>query len=141
MGRDAPSLQVGWSGKCNVQIIQSWAKTFLLSSENHPQNVPQPTQNAIFQAAMIRTWQECFALLCISSSCLLPEKHCVHIQGVPSGLRPYVWLNVIWRVPMPAEFCMRRRGLGRIGWAVGQDVGTSKSKSTQPRSQTGWNIL
>ena len=44
MGRDAPSLQVGWSGKCNVQIIQSWAKTFLLSSENHPQNVPQPTQ-------------------------------------------------------------------------------------------------
>ena len=44
--------------------VQSCVKTFLLSSENHPQNVPLPTPkmhyDAIFQPAITKTWHGCF---------------------------------------------------------------------------------
>ena len=44
--------------------VSSCVETFLLSSENHPQNFPLPTPNlhygAIFPPAISETWQECF---------------------------------------------------------------------------------
>ena len=39
-------------------------------------------------------------------------------------------------VPLSARFCLGRPGrweFGKTGWAGGQDDGTHKSKSTQPR--------
>ena len=46
------------------EILQSCVKTFLLSSENCPQNVPLLTPKlhfgAIFQPSVPKTWQECF---------------------------------------------------------------------------------
>ena len=59
------------------------------------------------------------------SSCLIPLtfRHSLHsrnkdIQGGPSA-----------------------RGLGWVDWAAGQDGGTPKSKSAQPRSTSRWNTL
>ena len=50
-------------------VVQSCGKPFLLSSENHPQNGPLPTQKlrygAIFQPAIPETLQECFTPLSI----------------------------------------------------------------------------
>ena len=44
--------------------LLSCVKTFLISSEGNPQNVPLPTpklhNDAIFQPAIPKTWQECF---------------------------------------------------------------------------------
>ena len=51
--------------------IQSCVKTFLLSSENHPQNVPLPTQKmhhgTTFQPAIPGTWQDFFYMTVVLS--------------------------------------------------------------------------
>ena len=50
--------------KTNSDDIQSSVKTFLRSSQNHPQNVWLPTPKmhymATFKPTMPKTWQECF---------------------------------------------------------------------------------
>ena len=50
------------------KTIQSCVKTFLLSSENHPQDAPLPTAKihkvATFLPATPGTRQECFTRLC-----------------------------------------------------------------------------
>ena len=76
-------FQANHRGICNgsqnaVEIIQSCVKTFLLSSENHPQKVLLLPQNmhydALFQPPIPETWQECFTLLCTVSVDSLPHR-------------------------------------------------------------------
>ena len=43
------------------------------------------------------------------------------------------WVDLDFDVPLSARFCLGRLEFGRTGWAGGQDDGTSKFKSTQPR--------
>ena len=43
------------------------------------------------------------------------------------------WVDLDVDVPLSAGFCLGRWELGKTRWAGGQDDGTSKSKSTQPR--------
>ena len=50
------------------------------------------------------------------------------VQGCGMG-----WVDLDFDVPPSARFCLGQWEFGRTGWAGGQDDGTSKSKSTQPR--------
>ena len=47
----------------------------------------------------------------------------------------------ILSVPRSARFCLGWFEFGRRGWAAGQDGGTPKSKSIQPRSTSTWDAL
>ena len=55
--------------------------------------------------------------------------------------RTWVGFALILVIPLPAQFCLGRWVLGRIGCADGQDEGTSRWKSTQPRSATTRHTL
>ena len=52
------------SGYFYTTLYTKLTKTFLLSFDNHSQNVPLPTPklhySAIFKPAIPQTWQECF---------------------------------------------------------------------------------
>ena len=48
----------------------------------------------------------------------------------------WVGLTKILGVPLSAQFCLGCWQLGGSSWAIRQHGGTSKSESTQPRSQT-----
>ena len=50
-------------------------------------------------------------------------------------------LTWILSVPLSAQFCLGWWVCSRRGWAPGQDSGTPKSKSTQPRSTNRWDTL
>ena len=43
------------------------------------------------------------------------------------------WVDLDFKVPLSAGFCLGRWEFGRTGYTSGKDNGTSKSKSTQPR--------
>ena len=64
-----------------------------------------------------------------------------NLQYVPYVPRLGVGVTLILVIPLSAQFCLDRLEFGRIGQAVRQRCGTSKSKSTQPRSRTRWNTL
>ena len=53
------------------------------------------------------------------------------------------WVGLTWilGVPLSDQFCMGWWEFGRSGWANGQEGGTPKSKSTQPRYKTRWITL
>ena len=50
------------------------------------------------------------------------------------------WLE-FWVYSIAAQFCLGWSKFGRSGWADGQDGGTPKSKSTQPRSMSRLDTL
>ena len=68
----------------------------------------------------------------------LPFEAYAVVQGarVPVG-----WVDLNLSVPLSAQFCLGGGEFGRSGWAAGQDGGTQKSKSTQPRFQITWDTL
>ena len=53
------------------------------------------------------------------------------------------WVLLTWisSVPLSARLCLGWWDFGRSGWVAGQDGGTKKSKSIQPRSTRTWNAL
>ena len=56
------------------------------------------------------------------------------LQGDSGGRLPGLgWVELDVDVPLIARFCLDRREFGRTGRAGGQNDGTSKLKSTQPR--------
>ena len=55
---------------------------------------------------------------------------------LPNYMVNLVGLTLILGVPLSAQFCLGTQVLGRIGRTAGQDGGTSKLKSTRPRSAT-----
>ena len=67
LGHQISSCLVSLHFLCDILAtgtVQSCVKTFWLSSNKHPQNVPLLTpklhHGTIFQAAILKTWQECF---------------------------------------------------------------------------------
>ena len=101
-------------------IVQSCVKTFLISSETHPQNLPLPTLkmhfDATFQPAIPGTWQEYFyttlyrgslsemgaklreylLFSCrLTSSAKRPTKQVICIKKLMTTARPALRANVL----------------------------------------------